>query len=113
LQGEDDLKYEQMIGCSYEVLVKWFEYNFQLDSHSGMNWENQGTFWQIDHVYPLSKVENIAEDTFYCSWKNLRPIPGSDNAHKSAKIDQDMIQEQDDRVEDFEWLLKNDKLPKE
>jgi len=106
LNEKDELRYEEMIGCDHDHLVKWFEYNFWVDSHAGINWENYGTLWQIDHVYPLSKVECLASDTFYCSWKNLRPMVSSENASKHDHIDQELIDEQADRVDDFEYFTK-------
>lgn len=106
LGEKDELRYEEMIGCDHEQLVKWFEHNFWVDSHTGMNWANYGTLWQIDHVYPLSKVEDLITDTFYCSWKNLRPLIRSENASKHDHIDLELIDEQKDRVEDFEYFLK-------
>src|ERR1700753_1013422 len=42
------LKYREMIGCDHEILVKWFEYNFEQDIHMNMNWENYN-IWAIDH----------------------------------------------------------------
>jgi hypothetical protein len=104
LAGSDELRYEDMIGCSHEQLISWFEYNFWLDGDLGMNWENYGELWQIDHVYPLSKVENLATDTFFCSWKNLRPIPRSTNASKNDTLNLELVEEQANRVDDFEYF---------
>ena len=35
------------LGCTIEFLKKWFEYNFQLDIHKNMNWENYGKEWKL------------------------------------------------------------------
>lgn len=95
------VKYQEMIGCSQEDLMAWFEFNFDLDSDKNMNWENYGSLWQIDHVYPLSKVDEAPDEMFCYSWKNLRPMIGSENSSKHNHIDQVLIQEQATRVEQF------------
>ncbi len=80
--------YSNIVQCSHDQLVKWFEFNFMLDSHWGMTFENFGKVWQIDHVYALSKLSLIPEDqhNFYYSWKNLRPVERRYNIAKSNKI---------------------------
>jgi hypothetical protein len=96
-----EIKYQEMIGCSHDELTAWFEFNFELDSDKNMDWTNYGTLWQIDHVYPLSKAKDAPDEAFCYSWKNLRPIPSSENSSKSNIIDQIAIVEQQTRVENF------------
>ena len=53
-----------------------------------MSWENHGTLWHIDHIFPLSKInwDNLEEIEKYCHFTNLRPILIEDNLTKSNKI---------------------------
>jgi hypothetical protein len=71
-----------------DLVKKWFEFNFKLDSYLNMNWENHGKVWEIDHVYPISKHSlNTDEDKKKCfGWFNLLPVPKSYNKQKSNKI---------------------------
>lgn len=72
------------LGCSYPDLQKHLELMFL----EGMTWDNYGT-WQIDHIYPLSKVDLTDEDQIkkVCHYKNLQPLWAKDNKLKSDKID--------------------------
>lgn len=80
------LKY---IGCSFEFLKKWFEYNF--DEH--MSWENRGTYWHIDHIKPCSSFHLEKQKEIYkCyNWTNLRPLEKTENIIKSNIIDDEII----------------------
>ena len=74
-----------IIGCSNDILRKWFEYNFD----SNMNWDNYGSYWHIDHIKPCSSYSLDNEDQYKeCfNWKNLRPCEKRENLLKSNKID--------------------------
>jgi len=60
----------------------------QFDEH--MSWENYGSYWHIDHIYPQSKLpfKNLSEDNFLKCWslENLQPLEASENIFKSNKI---------------------------
>ncbi len=57
----------------------------------GMNWDNYGTVWEIDHKIPVAvfnfdKPEHL--DFRLCwSLKNLQPLNSKQNQSKSARID--------------------------
>jgi hypothetical protein len=88
----------EYIGCSYDFLKKWIEYQFQNE----MTWNNIG-LWHIDHVIPcasfdLTKSESISE----CfSWKNLRPCWAEENMIKGSKIISEVIENQKQMVKKF------------
>jgi hypothetical protein len=103
-------RYGAIIGCSYDKLVKWFEFNFELDSHMNMSWDNMGNIWQIDHVYALSKLSLIPEDEHYkyYSWKNLRPVDKKYNLLKSNTIKQNDLFLLEIRIKIFEKKYKEE-----
>ena len=72
----------KMLEFSFEELKNHLEKNFS----EGMNWDNYGTYWHIDHIIPLSwfeKTENAAKR----AWKleNLYPLKSVDNLSKGNR----------------------------
>ena len=65
----------EYLGCSVD------QYKIHLESQftPEMNWENWGSYWEIDHIVPLSKG-----GTFHFS--NTQPLTITDNRKKSNKI---------------------------
>jgi hypothetical protein len=59
-----------------------------------MNWNNQGTYWDIDHVTPCSNFNlNNEEEIKKCySWTNLRPCEKKENNCKNNKIINTLIE---------------------
>lgn len=57
---------------------------------SNMSWGNYGTYWQIDHIYPQSKLlyDSLEHPNFLKCWKldNLRPLEKFANILKGDKI---------------------------
>ena len=55
-----------------------------------MNWDNYGSYWHIDHIYPQSLLpyESLNDDNFKKCWelKNLRPLEAIENMKKSNKL---------------------------
>ena len=80
------LKY---LGCSFEFLKKWFEYNFD----TNMSWDNRGSHWHIDHIIPCSSFDLSIQDEIYTcyNWTNLRPLEKLENIIKSNNIDNKLI----------------------
>jgi predicted nucleic acid-binding Zn ribbon protein len=74
----------QLIGCSSADLRAWMEGKFK----NGMNWENYGTFWVVDHIQPLASfdLQNAEHAKTACHYTNLQPLTKKDNAEKSDKI---------------------------
>jgi hypothetical protein len=54
----------------------------------GMNWENQGTVWHIDHIIPISffHLEDPTEQYLAFHYGNLQPLFKEENQSKSDKI---------------------------
>lgn len=72
----------EMIGCTPKQLKKYLEKQFTI----GMNWNNHGSGWHIDHIIPLSSCKS-EEDVFkLCHFTNLQPLWAEDNIRKGSKI---------------------------
>ncbi len=59
-----------------------------------MTWENYGSYWHVDHIYPQSKLpyKSLSDKNFKLCWAldNLRPLEAIENIKKSAKIIKDI-----------------------
>ncbi len=70
-------KTSEIIGCSFEELVIYFESKFE----NWMSWENRGLYngefnhgWDIDHIIPIS-TSNCKEDIIRLNhYTNLQPL---------------------------------------
>lgn len=55
-----------------------------------MNWNNYGSYWQIDHIYPQSLLpySSMTDENFVKCWSlsNLRSLEASANRKKFNKI---------------------------
>lgn len=63
------------LGCSIKEWVLYLEKQFT----ENMNWDNHGTYWEIDHTIPLSK-----NGSFH--YTNTTPMTISENRSKGNKI---------------------------
>ncbi len=81
------------LGIEHDMFLNWLEFQFSED----MNWENQGTYWGIDHVIPIDYyVKNEDNEESLHHWSNLRPCKhlGKDgNFAKNNKIDLCLIKD--------------------
>lgn len=76
--------YTKYIGCDVNWLKKWLQFRFD----DNMNWNNLGTYWQIDHILPIHKFNlEIESEIHICfHWTNLQPLEATENRQKSDKI---------------------------
>jgi len=55
-----------------------------------MTWDNYGTYWHIDHIYPQSRLpyDSCDHPNFQKCWalENLRPLEAIANIQKSNKV---------------------------
>lgn len=81
-------KYIELLGCSNDLIQKWFEFVFSLDEHLDLKWENYGNVWHIDHVIPVSSFDFDNDDEIIqCfHWTNVTPLLKKHNQSKSNKI---------------------------
>ena len=73
------------------LIRKYIENQFD----ENMNWNNYGTYWQIDHIIPQSLFDFTDKNEILKCWnaKNLRPIKKEENQIKSNKLDFKLIEE--------------------
>jgi hypothetical protein len=65
----------ELLGCSIKEYTLYLEKQFD----KNMSWENYGTYWEIDHICPLSK-----RGSFH--YTNTQPLSISENRSKGNKI---------------------------
>ena len=72
----------EILGCSFEEFKLHLESKFD----NKMNWKNQGTYWHMDHIIPISSAE-AEEDVYRLNhYTNFQPLYWLDNLKKSNKI---------------------------
>jgi len=76
--------YSKYIGCEMEFLKKWLEFRFD----KNMNWQNLGSYWQIDHILPIHgfNMKNETDIKICFHWTNLQPLQSTENRQKSDKL---------------------------
>ena len=72
------------IGCNGEDLKSHIESLFD----SKMTWENAGSYWHLDHIFPLAKanMEDRVEYLAVSNWRNLQPLEAKANIAKGDKV---------------------------
>jgi hypothetical protein len=82
-RGESVLRH---LPYTIEDLRKHLESQFD----ENMNWENYGSYWNIDHIYPQSLLPYLSmeDENFLKCWalENLRPLEVVENIKKSNKL---------------------------
>lgn len=70
------------LGCTIEELRQHLENHFR----DGMTWENQGTYWEIDHIRPMISfdLEDREQLLQACHWSNLQPLTVEENRRKGG-----------------------------
>jgi hypothetical protein len=73
----------EILGCSFDEFKSYLESKFD----DKMNWENQGTYWHMDHIIPISSAQT-EEDVYRLNhYTNFQPLYWLDNLKKSNKIE--------------------------
>lgn len=75
---------QTLLGCNRDALMAHLQSKFK----RGMNWNNYGIVWEVDHMIPCSAFNLIdAEQQRLCfHYTNLQPLFVSDNRKKWANI---------------------------
>jgi hypothetical protein len=72
----------EILGCSFEEFKIHLESKFD----NKMNWLNQGTYWHMDHIIPISSAKTEEEVYRLNHYTNFQPLYWLDNLKKSNKI---------------------------
>lgn len=77
---------ERMLGCTIEAIKLHIEKQFK----NGMDWNNYGRDWHVDHIIPLSSFDllNPIQYTMATHYTNLQPMSAKENRMKSSRITQ-------------------------
>jgi hypothetical protein len=72
------------LGCSIVDYKQYLEAKFT----SEMNWENYGSYWEIDHIKPIDSFDlSDPQQLNECfNYKNTQPLSKKENREKSNKI---------------------------
>jgi hypothetical protein len=93
---------KELLGCEIDLYFKWIEFTMTED----MNWENYGTFWNIDHLIPLNKFElnNPEEAMKAFNWKNTWAMKSNENFIKKSNIIQEQLPKHNELLNKFTIL---------
>jgi hypothetical protein len=75
---EKSLRTQEILGCSFEEFKIYLENQFD----ENMNWDNQGSYWHMDHIKPISLAETKEEVYELNHYTNFQPLYWVDNLSK-------------------------------
>ena len=94
---------DKYLECSFGFFKAWLQFQFV----QNMNWFNQGSYWHINHVLPVSCFDFTIEQIICTNWINLRPLETKENLSKHNKIDMTLYNNQLIKAEYFKIILNN------
>jgi hypothetical protein len=66
------------------------EFRVRIESmfDESMSWENRGSYWQFDHIYPLDKanLQDRVEVKAVANWRNYQPLEAGENIRKGNTV---------------------------
>lgn len=73
----------ELLGCSP---LEWKDYLEKLFSQ-GMNWENYGVLWEVDHIIPVShfNLNDLEEQKKAFHYSNTQPLSCAENKRKGNR----------------------------
>lgn len=112
LNGQKKKKTLELLGCSYNFLKDWIEFQFEED----MTFQNHGEIWHIDHIIPCHSFD-LTDDNerIKCfNWSNLQPMYSKENLSKKATVKKSEILQNEKNITKFLKIKKNenDDIPK-
>ena len=71
----------ELLGCSVDKFKVYLEGRFD----DNMNWNNYGSYWELDHIIPCSAFDlvNSDEQKKCFHYSNVRPLSVYENRQKS------------------------------
>lgn len=71
----------KILGCTFEEFKIYLESKFD----DKMNWLNHGTYWQLDHIIPISWAKNEEDIIKLNHYTNFQPLEASKNQSKGNR----------------------------
>lgn len=72
----------EILGCTFEEFKGYLESKFD----ENMNWTNQGIYWHMDHIIPISSAKSVEEVYQLNHYTNFQPLYWKDNLSKGNKV---------------------------
>ena len=85
-----------LLNCNIDKFIDWLRSCYT----EGMTDENYGTFWEVDHVIPISQF-NLSKPSnvkLCFSWFNIMPLKKYDNRTKRNYIDIEQLEKHVDNL---------------
>ena len=84
LKGPKTKRTMEHFSCSVEFFIEWLTFCFD----DNMTMENHGTYWHLDHVFPVSlfDLEDEEHKRLCFHYLNYMPLPAKDNFKKHNNI---------------------------
>lgn len=70
-----------ILGCNFEHFKSHIENKFD----EKMNWDNQGTYWVLDHIKPIALAETYDDIIRLNHYTNFQPLEKLENISKGKK----------------------------
>ncbi len=70
-----------ILGCSFQEFKDYLESKFTPE----MNWQNQGSYWHMDHIKPISLAQTEQELIELNHYSNFQPLERIENIKKGNK----------------------------
>lgn len=71
----------EILGCTFEQFKVHLESKFTPE----MNWDNQGSYWELDHITPISWAKTEQEVYALNHYTNFQPLTCVDNMAKGNR----------------------------
>ncbi len=71
------------LGCTIDEFKQHLENHF----YGEMSWDNQGKYWNIDHIRPRCSfdLEDSGQFLQACHWSNMQPLTAVENLAKGGR----------------------------
>jgi 5-methylcytosine-specific restriction endonuclease McrA len=88
--SKNNKHWEDVINQKFNDIFIHLEKQFD----ENMSWDNYGSYWQIDHIIPVSYYDLSLEEHLQKCWNinNLRPLEKTTNNKKNNKLDLILIE---------------------
>lgn len=84
-------KTEEILGCTLDFFIDYLSSQFteemSLNNHGSCKEDNCTRYWELDHIYPVSKAESEEHLIQLNHYTNFRPLWQKDNMNKLDKIE--------------------------